>query len=72
MTDLNMAMRAMSYCCNIGATPEVVSLVQQNDWPIKPVMWYNQIDAINAAMAYYELSEQEVILQYNQLIKMLG
>jgi hypothetical protein len=71
ITEENMRMRAMSYAMSVGATPEIMNLVQKESWPIKPTMWYDRRSAEAAMMAKYGMNEMEIQSNYDSLLQML-
>nr|ASU87377.1 polyprotein [Bell pepper alphaendornavirus] len=70
-TSENALARAMSYYMMLGATPEVMNEVKVQNLPIQPVKWYD-VDSIRSAVAEkYNMSDEEVINEERQLLKML-
>jgi UDP:flavonoid glycosyltransferase YjiC (YdhE family) len=70
-TEENMNMRSMSYAMMLGPIPQVTSLKSKLQWPIEPIMWYNQPELIDAICAKYELSNYEVESDLGLLCNMM-
>lgn len=61
----------MSYMMTIGATPEVIKIVEDQKLPIKPLLWYNQNDAVVAMMKKNDLNEAAIEEEYKKLLSMI-
>nr|QII57747.1 polyprotein [Alphaendornavirus sp.] len=71
MTTENAMARAMSYYMMLGATPEVMRDVVNQNLPIKPIKWYD-VDSIRSAVAdKYNMSDEQVLNEERQLLQML-
>jgi hypothetical protein len=71
-TPENMIARTMSYAMTVGNTPEIQTLINRDSMPIQPTMWYDMESAMRAMELMNEMSQQEVIDNYNELIAMMN
>ncbi|ALD49085.1 polyprotein [Hot pepper alphaendornavirus] len=71
ITSDNALARAMSYYMMLGATPEVMGEIKTQNLPIQPMRWYD-VDSIRSAVAdKYNMSDEQVLNEERQLLKML-
>jgi len=70
-TDENVKMRAMSYACMIGSTPELEKLVEQQEWPIKLEKWYDFQALVTQLARKYETSPEDIEGKYNKLVDLM-
>nr|UNY85744.1 polyprotein [Rhizoctonia solani alphaendornavirus 1] len=69
--DENLKARAMSYAMMLGALPEVMTLVAEQNWPIQPFQWYEPAQAKLAIAEKHSVSIATVEQFLAHLINMM-
>lgn len=71
-TDMvNLHMRNMSYCMNLGKIEGVTQIIKKYNYPIEPLAYYEPHLLIPALMSAYELNEYEVMKDLDDLLNMM-
>nr|QDW65433.1 polyprotein [Rhizoctonia solani endornavirus 6] len=71
INDQNIIMRAISYCCMIGLTPETHAFTQKSGFNVKLHSWYSWSALRHATATKYKTTEAMIDNEYSLLMKTL-